>query len=620
MTRAESTLTVLLPCLDQDDSLLTAAIDSVLAQSSPDWVLLFILNPDSPQRIADLASKIADPRMRVIRASRPGLAGALNAGLDHATTDFVCFLCSDDELAPGAIETLAEHRRLHPAVDFFHSSREHIDGVGRSLARIWKSPPEVTREYFVTRGSPVKHLMSWRRDLARSIGGFDESLAAHGCDDYDFPWSMLEAGARFQPVSDILYRYRDHQAFFRLTTHVPLETQVDHLVRLFRKHRVPESRTTAFLREQLDDYLAADATGSHVDGQPPRIEILAVRGVAPGPRTLRLRCPSEDGLARAQELLGPTDPSRLYELVMIPWDRCDLDHETHPRLPSEILARATLVLGEDRVVFASWRIAREPDPALLRHLVDEALEVAAEAGLPAVLLSGEELARLFPGASMTGDGWRVEVAGSPALRDGPPVTRRFLAAPRILAFGHDVEASTCREGVEALAELEESRGIRSTWFLEHARMETLAPWLRDRGHTVATRRPRGGPGLLRRGRAMIRRMLPGVPAAAPPAERRSLPGRAGLAVPWEAVPRSPGGPARPMIAGGLVRVPLERAGSVAEWLARETSGAFTATCSPVGGGEDWLSAHARALDGLASRVVFRTLDEVADHVVLMTSE
>ena len=65
------------------------------------------------------------------------------------------------------------------------------------------NPPEPDRlgrplrdlRSFETAGSPVKHLMCWRRALGLEIGGMNEAVSDHGCDDYDFPWRMAEAGA-----------------------------------------------------------------------------------------------------------------------------------------------------------------------------------------------------------------------------------------------------------------------------------------------------------------------------------------------------------------------------------------------------------------------------------------
>jgi hypothetical protein len=86
--------------------------------------------------------------------------------------------------------------RAHPDTDFFHSSRRVIDEQDQPLSSVHRSRAEFALTDFVG-GSPVKHLLCWRRAKGLAVGGLDESLNSVGPDDYDFPWTMAEHG----PVS-----------------------------------------------------------------------------------------------------------------------------------------------------------------------------------------------------------------------------------------------------------------------------------------------------------------------------------------------------------------------------------------------------------------------------------
>ncbi len=140
-----------------------------------------------------------------------------------ARTEFVSILLGDDLWAEDAVEVLERNLATRPDVDFFHSARRIIDDHGAPISGVAPPVEDVSREHFLT-GAPVKHLLCWRRELGLSIGGIDESLNSVGPDDYDFPWSMAEAGARFGAVPECLYVYRDHRSGFRLTTHLSLRT------------------------------------------------------------------------------------------------------------------------------------------------------------------------------------------------------------------------------------------------------------------------------------------------------------------------------------------------------------------------------------------------------------
>src|SRR5262249_50512380 len=109
---------------------------------------------------------------------------------------------------------------------------------GHPLSSVHRSKETFALDDF-KRGSPVKHLLCWRRSMGRAVGGLDESLNSVGPDDYDFPWTMAERGARFQAIPECLYLYRDHRDSYRLTTHLPLSVHKREANRIMRKHGVP---------------------------------------------------------------------------------------------------------------------------------------------------------------------------------------------------------------------------------------------------------------------------------------------------------------------------------------------------------------------------------------------
>ena len=112
---------------------------------------------------------------------------------------------------------------------------------------------------------PVKQLHCFRVAAALSIGGMDETLGPHGGDDYDFPWRMAEAGCTFRPLPDCLYFIRDHRAHYRLTTHVPLDVQMEELRRILRKHGMSRLRTHREVGRRKRDYLRQALYSSEED-------------------------------------------------------------------------------------------------------------------------------------------------------------------------------------------------------------------------------------------------------------------------------------------------------------------------------------------------------------------
>ena len=160
------------------------------------------------------------------------------------------------------LESAIQH---NPAVEYFHSSRIYIDDDGRQIrarqAREWASLQEFTRR------GPVKSLHCFKVQAALAIGGMDETLGPHAADDYDFSWCMAEAGARFQAIPEYLYAVRDHRRHARLTTHVPLDTQVSELVKILRKHRMTDEAIHAEVRRRTAGYMRQALYLSDADKQ-----------------------------------------------------------------------------------------------------------------------------------------------------------------------------------------------------------------------------------------------------------------------------------------------------------------------------------------------------------------
>jgi glycosyltransferase involved in cell wall biosynthesis len=238
---AETRVTILLPVRAYHPVYLKRALESVVRQTSPSWRLL-VIDDEAGGGLRDLLGGVVnDKRATLVRSERPGFAAALNTGQRQAGTDFVSALFGDDLWAPDAVEVITSFIERFPTIDVFHASRVFIDEHDRPISSVQRARKHFTLADF-PHGSPVKHTLCWRRELALELGGMDESLDPIGVDDYDFPWSMADAGARFMPIPDCLYLFRDHRDVFRLTTHVPRSAHLRALRRIMRKHGVGRVR------------------------------------------------------------------------------------------------------------------------------------------------------------------------------------------------------------------------------------------------------------------------------------------------------------------------------------------------------------------------------------------
>jgi glycosyltransferase involved in cell wall biosynthesis len=278
MSTPSRVVTALMPVKHYHAGFLRAAVQSMFEQTCPDWRLLVIVEPPDRDEIAAvLADELRDPRIETAISHGRQLAGALNAGMRAARTDFVAILLGDDTWAPEAVEVLARNFAEHPEADFFHSARRAIDADGEPLSKVLPCQLEVSLEDFARLTSPVKHILCWRREFALSIGGMDESLNSVGVDDFDFPWTMAEYGAAFHGMPECLYVYRDHRDDFRLTTHLPLSHHKREMTRILRKHGTDRERIARFLEEAEQGFMRQCLYRSRWDRFVKRLRGLDVR-------------------------------------------------------------------------------------------------------------------------------------------------------------------------------------------------------------------------------------------------------------------------------------------------------------------------------------------------------
>ncbi|MGW1285377.1 bifunctional glycosyltransferase/CDP-glycerol:glycerophosphate glycerophosphotransferase [Streptomyces sp. NPDC002586] len=125
---------LIVPCF-RAQGFLRECLDSVLSQSFGDFELIAVddRSPDGTGAILDEYAA-RDPRVRVLHLpENVGLGRARNAGLMHATGDYLFFLDSDDTLTPGALRAVTDRlaEAAEPDVLVFDHARTYWWGGTR---------------------------------------------------------------------------------------------------------------------------------------------------------------------------------------------------------------------------------------------------------------------------------------------------------------------------------------------------------------------------------------------------------------------------------------------------------------------------------------------------------
>jgi GT2 family glycosyltransferase len=205
MTKAPL-FSVVTPVYDPPTDVLSAAIDSVLAQSCPDWELILVDDCSPNPKVRDTLRSYAagDPRIKVIERETNGhIVKASNDGIEAAAGEFIVLLDHDDLLTPHALRRNAEKIAKFGDVDYLYSDEDKVGPGGRFYDRFQKptwSPERLRGQNYCS------HLSVLRTDLVRAVGAFREGF--DGSQDYDLILRVTEQARRIVHIPEVLYHWR----------------------------------------------------------------------------------------------------------------------------------------------------------------------------------------------------------------------------------------------------------------------------------------------------------------------------------------------------------------------------------------------------------------------------
>ena len=194
-----------------------AALDSVLAQTDPDWELV-VVDDGSPDDVADrVAPYLDDPRIELIRLPvNGGVSAARNVGLEAARGGCVVFLDSDDMLRADFLTTVRATLEEVPDLGLLGVVPETVDEEGHPTDpdfRLSTDPAAIEdreafllhllRDPFSYRGTTVP------REAALRAGGFDESLWVG--EDLEFWVRIALTGVPVRVLDERAYLLRQRQ-------------------------------------------------------------------------------------------------------------------------------------------------------------------------------------------------------------------------------------------------------------------------------------------------------------------------------------------------------------------------------------------------------------------------
>jgi glycosyltransferase involved in cell wall biosynthesis len=246
----EKKVSVIIPVYNRPDAL-KRAVRSVLHQTHPPEEIIIV--DDGSTDIT--RESIRDFGSRITALSLPknaGVSRARNRGIQHAKTEWIALLDSDDCWEKDKLKNQLEYLWMYPFNDILQSEETWIrSGVRVNPCLRHRKPEGWIWEKSLERCLVSPSAVLLRKTLLERYGYFDESLPA--CEDYDL-WLKI---SRHHPVgldsTPSVVKYGGHEDQLSLKYPAMDRYRVYALLNLLEKELLPEYREqiSSVLRRKL---------------------------------------------------------------------------------------------------------------------------------------------------------------------------------------------------------------------------------------------------------------------------------------------------------------------------------------------------------------------------------
>lgn len=222
-TRATHPVAVVIPCYN-DGAFLREALESLPAWVRPGVVVVNdgSTDVDTLRVLHELRSEAVS----VIDRANGGLAAARNTGWQACSAPHVLFLDADNQVLPGALETMSEALGSDVEMAVAFGDREEF---GERAGLVVQPVPSLV-DLLV--GNRIDACALVRRSVLERTAGFDEVMI-DGYEDWEFWIRLMADGQRFVHVGRPTFRYRVRPGSLvsRADDPVTRAAIVDHVVR-----------------------------------------------------------------------------------------------------------------------------------------------------------------------------------------------------------------------------------------------------------------------------------------------------------------------------------------------------------------------------------------------------
>ena len=203
-------VSIVVPVYHPPMDFLRACVESVRAQSYPNWELIAVNANLEDTAVGSYLADVGheDPRVKVVGLDgNRGIVGNTNAGVAAASGDWVAFLDQDDIIEPDALYEYMRLANERPEVGLIYCDEDSFT-EGMETVFYPRLKPDFNPDALFSHNYVI-HMLAARRDLLLRAGLSTPEV--EGAQDYDLTLRMSEQ-APVGHVPRVLYHWRNHAA------------------------------------------------------------------------------------------------------------------------------------------------------------------------------------------------------------------------------------------------------------------------------------------------------------------------------------------------------------------------------------------------------------------------
>lgn len=248
--RSRPDVTVVIPTRNRWDLLSRHGLRSALGQEDVE-VEVIVVDDGSTDGTATRLAEADDPRLRVIRHEHSrGMAGARNAGIAAARSEWLAFLDDDDLWAPRKLRAQLDAARTNGA-EFVYAAAVLVYDERVASFDVLPNESELLPALLESDVIPAgaSNVLA-RTELVRRLGGFDERLLYSA--DWDL-WIKLALAGRAAVCDEILVAHIQHGGNALLRDRPDVIGEFEYIVEKHAARMGPAGRSRA--RRGLHEWL-----------------------------------------------------------------------------------------------------------------------------------------------------------------------------------------------------------------------------------------------------------------------------------------------------------------------------------------------------------------------------